>query len=268
MWVMSNIGFFSIVQKPGDKHLTVRARVKNDLDNLRQLYLPELSLSVGNAGTDYPWRATVTHEAFAVAFGKMVMDIGHGNFKKEVAKKQGDARAVRYQKVGSALNDLPQEDKLATVKAAGVLSESKTVKPIAYGGVVFDSAGKLLLREPRGHFDDYVWTFPKGRPDKGETPEMAALRETREETGAEPRIIGLIPGEFEGGTTQNRYYLMTAPDGSGGVASNDRETASVRWATPEEARELIMKTTNAKGRKRDLAVLEAGIKAHREILAK
>ena len=35
----------------------------------------------------------------------------------------------------------------------------------------------------------YVWTFPKGRPDAGETPERAALREVKEETGYSTKVI-------------------------------------------------------------------------------
>ena len=60
---------------------------------------------------------------------------------------------------------------------------------LAAGGVVIDTeSGKprvLLVHRPR--YDD--WSFPKGKADKGETVEEAALREVREETGLECRII-------------------------------------------------------------------------------
>ena len=59
----------------------------------------------------------------------------------------------------------------------------------------------MLLREPANHFGGYVWTFPKGRVDAGETPQQAALREVLEETGYTARITGLVPGMFEGDTT-------------------------------------------------------------------
>lgn len=53
---------------------------------------------------------------------------------------------------------------------------------------------RIPLREPSGHFDGYVWTFPKGRPEGGETtPEETALRETCGETGVLAEIIGRIP---------------------------------------------------------------------------
>ena len=112
MWLFTTIGFFSIVQKPKTSHLTVRARAKGDLDNLRSRYLPELSPVTSKAGTDYPWRATVTHEAFAAAVGKMVADVTYDNFKNQVAKTQGRRRADTYHDVWSALLDLQDGDSL------------------------------------------------------------------------------------------------------------------------------------------------------------
>src|SRR6476660_5120506 len=35
------------------------------------------------------------------------------------------------------------------------------------------------------------WIFPKGHIEKGESPEQAALRETREEAGVSASLIGL-----------------------------------------------------------------------------
>lgn len=129
---------------------------------------------------------------------------------------------------------------------------------VAYGGVIFDDDGRVLLREPKGHYDGYIWTFPKGRPNPGEAPEEAALREVLEESGVSPEIVGQLPGSFEGGSTDNFYYLMR-PVTTGNPL--DDETARVRWATYEEAKTLIAQTTNSKGRKRDLQVLEAGVLA-------
>lgn len=48
----------------------------------------------------------------------------------------------------------------------------------AAGGLVFNPQGKLLLLFRRGH-----WDLPKGKIDKGEGREEAAVREVQEETG-------------------------------------------------------------------------------------
>jgi 8-oxo-dGTP pyrophosphatase MutT (NUDIX family) len=134
-------------------------------------------------------------------------------------------------------------------------------KKVAYGGVIFDRNGRVLLREPRNHWDDYVWTFAKGRPDPHESPAVTALREVQEETGVKAAILEPIPGEFLGGTTLNRYFLMM-PDGPvQPFPPMAPETVSVCWAHPEEARGLIKQTINKEGRDRDLAVLEAALEA-------
>lgn len=59
----------------------------------------------------------------------------------------------------------------------------KVPQATAYGGVLLNAEGQVLLREPTNHFDGYVWTFAKGRPELGDEPEQTALREVREETG-------------------------------------------------------------------------------------
>ena len=131
----------------------------------------------------------------------------------------------------------------------------------AYGGVIFDQNGLVLLREPKGHFDGYVWTFAKGRLDPGETPEQAALREVKEETGVDAVIITMLPGEYAGGTSVTRYFLMYAEAGSGSISQDDPETQAITWVTSDMARKLIMQTTNITGRTRDLAVLDTALTA-------
>lgn len=106
MWLFTNFGFFSIVQKPGTDFLTVRARVRGDLDNLRDQYLPSLSATQAKGGTDYPWRAMAPHVDFAAALGKITLDLNYGNFKTEVAARQGKTRASRYGRVWSALYEM------------------------------------------------------------------------------------------------------------------------------------------------------------------
>jgi 8-oxo-dGTP pyrophosphatase MutT (NUDIX family) len=146
-----------------------------------------------------------------------------------------------------------------------------TGKDYAYGGVLIDSDGRILLREPTKHFDNYVWTFAKGRQEGAESGEEAALREVREETGVVAKIVAPILGEFEGGTTINIYFLMSPTEAAS--KPNRRETASVYWVARldrtkdvnvDKAREMIGQTKNAVGRDRDLKVLDAAVALWRE----
>ena len=109
MWILTTVGFFSVVRKRGDELLTVRARVRTDLDALRERWLPELGPTKSNAGTDYRYRATVAPQALAGAMQRMALAIDYSNFKNEVASTQGKERAHAYHEVWSALLRLERE---------------------------------------------------------------------------------------------------------------------------------------------------------------
>ena len=250
MWLFTTIGFFSVVRKDGEPNLTVRARSSADLDRLRTNFMPELSATISKAGTDYPFRATISQQAFAKGMALIGESIDYHNFKDEVAETMGAERAHTYHHVWSALKRIENEPVQHTPLS------KPAVKGMTYGGVVLNAAGRLLLREPKGHFDGYVWTFPKGKPEPSETEEETALREVWEETGVVGDIAKRIPGEFQGGTSKTIYFLMTVERETGEL---DDETESVAWVTADEAAKLIQQTPNQIGRKRDLAVLKAAV---------
>ncbi len=80
------------------------------------------------------------------------------------------------------------------------------------GGLVFLNNKLVTLKRFNG-----VWLFPKGHIDPGETPEIAAMREVKEESGLSAKIIGDL-GEssytfFERGEKHFKtvhWYLMEA----------------------------------------------------------
>ena len=108
MWLFTPIGFFSIVQKPGDDVLTIRSRVAGDLEALRERYLPSLSTIISTLDADYAFRATASHRDFAESLASMAASIDYDNFKDEVARKQGDDRAKVYSKVWGIMRDVQE----------------------------------------------------------------------------------------------------------------------------------------------------------------
>ena len=124
----------------------------------------------------------------------------------------------------------------------------------AFGGVLVRDEGKILLREPKDHYGGYVWTFPKGRADAGESPREAALREVHEETGYRARITGRLPGVFAGDTSTTVFFLM-APVGTQGHIG--AETATTVWVDLQQAKALVSLNKTAAGRARDLDVINA-----------
>lgn len=251
MWLLTPMGFFSIVEKAGDRTagtLTVRARVRSDLDALRQHYLPELGDILANRGTDYRYRAQAPRAAIASAMARLAETLHYDNFKNAVAREQGSARAHLYHEVWDVLYRLNSLDTTAPAKPAKPFMP----KASSYGGVLINAEGQVLLREPANHYDNYVWTFAKGKPNKGDRPEDTALREVLEETGYHAEILTALPEAYTGGTGSTGYFLMR-PVGEPGQP--DAETQAIRWVSFDEAADLIGQTTNRVGRARDLRVL-------------
>jgi ADP-ribose pyrophosphatase YjhB (NUDIX family) len=256
MWLLTNFGFFSVVEKPDDSAagtLTVRARVRGDLEALRDRYLPNMGAIVEGAGTDYKYRAKVTRDSFAVAALQIVRDIDYANFKGSVAQTMGHDRATVYGKVWDVLAKLKDNPPKPVPVTPGT----------TYGGVLFDAKGLVCLRKPADPSDGYVWTFAKGHPKAGETAEACAVREVFERTGYHAEILGVIPGHFAGGTSKTVYFLMR-PVGAMNLPFNLEKTACVKWVTVAEAGELIRLTTKPVGQKRDLGVLAAAVAAHKK----
>jgi 8-oxo-dGTP pyrophosphatase MutT (NUDIX family) len=117
---------------------------------------------------------------------------------------------------------------------------------LAAGGIVIDNetGTPRVLLVHRPSYDD--WSFPKGKLDPGETVEEAALREVREETGLECRIIRKLATMRYAYRTRNKgrlrpkavhYFLMERVSGDIQVPGDEVDRAE--WFDFDEAaREL------------------------------
>lgn len=66
---------------------------------------------------------------------------------------------------------------------------------ISCGGVVFFE-GKILILYKNLNNRYKGWVLPKGTVEEGETFEETALREVKEETGVEAKLIKFIDSSF------------------------------------------------------------------------
>lgn len=99
----------------------------------------------------------------------------------------------------------------------------------------------LLLQNKGGY-----WGFPKGHPDKHETPEDTAVRELFEETGIvipKEKLRSSISYEYEqsiDGTPQiKRIVLFPVRVDSKDVKVQPAEISRYEWATFDRAAELL-----------------------------
>ena len=92
------------------------------------------------------------------------------------------------------------------------------------------------------------WQLPKGIVDPGETMEVTALREVREEAGIETELIDLIEtvqywyqrvqyGKRIRFHKYVHFYLLQYR--AGDVADHDHEIAESRWVSVDEALEML-----------------------------
>jgi hypothetical protein len=111
MWLLTTFGFFSVVEKTEDRAdgmITVRARVRGDIEALRAKYLPALGEIEATPDRDYAWRGRVTKGELAAALGRIAMDVDYAHTRTAVAQRMGYAREQIYYDVAEILSALQQ----------------------------------------------------------------------------------------------------------------------------------------------------------------
>jgi 8-oxo-dGTP pyrophosphatase MutT (NUDIX family) len=120
------------------------------------------------------------------------------------------------------------------------VAKLKTTRAESSGGVVLRGSPGALDVVLVGRAEQGTWALPKGTPKPGESREQTALRETREETGLDARIIEPIDSITYWFALRHArvcktvyYYLMVATGGD--TSLHDPEYDRVAWFSTTDA---------------------------------
>jgi 8-oxo-dGTP pyrophosphatase MutT (NUDIX family) len=110
------------------------------------------------------------------------------------------------------------------------------------GGVVVNDRREAIVIVPTRRAADgsKVLALPKGHPDGDETPEAAALREVREETGVDAELVGALGDvrywyQRDGKRIAKRVGFYLFDYRAGDPADHDSEVEVARWMPLTEA---------------------------------
>lgn len=122
----------------------------------------------------------------------------------------------------------------------------KTQHRTSAGGVLVrpgPDGPEVLLASRRTRRGDLVWGLPKGLVEEGESAEVAALREVREETGHTGTIretLGDVSYWFvwDGERIRKTVHFFLMDDSGETPGERDQEMEEIRWFPLSEAAEI------------------------------
>jgi 8-oxo-dGTP pyrophosphatase MutT (NUDIX family) len=144
-------------------------------------------------------------------------------------------------------------------------------KEFSAGGIVFkkqktDSGKPKTVWLISQHSQHKGWVFPKGLIGdtiKEESKEDTAVREVKEETGIDARIMTELPSpvqywyQFKGEKIFKTVYFYLMKHLGGDFENRDHEMMDVKWATEEEVKKTLTYDNDKKAFEEALKVFKA-----------
>jgi len=121
----------------------------------------------------------------------------------------------------------------------------KIINQVSSGGIIFRKVNEtfeVALISRTTQRGEKVWCLPKGIVEKRESPEEAALREVKEETGLEGKVIKKLGdisywyySKEDGARIHKRVHFYLLEFIRGSTEEHDFEVEEVRWFPVREA---------------------------------
>jgi len=173
-----------------------------------------------------------------------------------MAKLQVSSGGIVFRPMGSAGEGV----RLGAPGAGGCTGESARPGGRGAGGC-YEVALIRVLRARGGT----AWALPKGWVEQGEKPEQTAVREVREETGLQTRVlrkVDEISYQFYSRADHDRIsktvHLFLLECLGGDTADHDTEVEEARWFPIEEASQRLTYKNEREALEKAAVLLEEG----------
>ena len=187
-----------------------------------------------------------------IVFRPMGSAGGQGSVPREKSLSSGSGRA----------GEMPEPGRVGEIAASvgGCSGKSDGLGRRGVGGC-YEVALIRVLRARGGT----AWALPKGWVEQGEEPEQTAVREVREETGLQTRVlrkVDEISYQFYSRADHDRIsktvHLFLLECLGGDTADHDTEVEEARWFPIEEAGQRLTYKNEREALEKAAVLLEEG----------
>lgn len=117
------------------------------------------------------------------------------------------------------------------------MQKGTPINTLVVAGCVIKRDGKFLLVQEKKEKVYGLWSIPAGKVDEGDTLESAAIRETKEETGFDVRLVHKLEVFHESAQDPVRHGYIAEIVG-GELAFPKDELLDAQWFSLEEVRAM------------------------------
>ncbi|HEX4941259.1 MAG TPA: NUDIX hydrolase [Actinomycetota bacterium] len=196
----------------------------------------------GETAGDAP-RSSARTDRAGIQPGRTHAEMGQGQQRTPQRKDPRKAQKKEHQKKEQKSQKQRQKRRGAPGKASRRSRRALTKREISAGGVVYRRDGEeieIVLASRRTRRGELAWGLAKGGIEDNESPEEAAVREVREETG--------LLAEIEDSLGETRYFYVWEDvrirktvhfflmrHTGGNIDDRDDEMEEIRWFPLERA---------------------------------